>query len=56
MNGLRTKARCADCPLRALEVGLGRALPQGEQHPEPENVPELQLEQLERSFGPDWKW
>jgi hypothetical protein len=55
MNATMVERNCADCLLRML---AGRC-PETEgrvQDLDPENAPERQLEQLERSFGPNWKW
>jgi hypothetical protein len=56
MNVTMVERNCADCLLRMLDaMGLAEAEGRG-QDLDPENAPERQLEQLERSFGTNWKW
>jgi hypothetical protein len=56
MNSNLIERGCADCLLRAMQ-GMREPRPEaGLPCPDPENAPERQLEQLERSFGPNWKW
>ena len=45
---------CANCLLQALEAV--RMHETEARDLDPENAPERQLQQLERSFGANWKW
>ncbi len=56
MNVTMIERNCADCLLRALEISREREAVSDGSRLNPENAPERQLEQLERSFGPNWKW
>jgi hypothetical protein len=47
---------CSDCLLRALNTPQVRKPEECTRTADPESALELQLEQLERSFGPNWKW
>ena len=47
---------CADCLLRALNTPQARGPEARVRAADPDSAVELQLEQLERSFGPEWKW
>jgi hypothetical protein len=56
MNAMTVERKCADCPLRAMECNRAGGLPREPERLDAEGAPERQLEQLERSFGADWKW
>ena len=47
---------CADCLLRALSTLQAREPEERVRTADPDSAVEFQLEQLERSFGPEWKW
>jgi hypothetical protein len=47
---------CADCLLRALNTLPARGPEERVRTADPDTAVEFQLEQLERSFGPNWKW
>jgi hypothetical protein len=55
MNVTMVERNCADCLLRML-AGRCYETQARVQDLDPENAAERQLEELERSFGPDWKW
>jgi hypothetical protein len=55
MNGNVIERNCRDCPLVAEAMRTQRSRAR-RRALDPENAPERQLEQLERSFGPNWKW
>jgi len=56
MNVAMVERNCVDCLLRRLNASRGPETEAWGREPEPESAPERQLEQLERSFGPNWKW
>ena len=56
MNVAIVERNCADCLLRMLASGRCQEAEAEVQNLEPESAPERQLEQLERSFGANWKW
>jgi hypothetical protein len=56
MNATMVERNCAECLLRMLEAVQVHEMEARGQDLDPENAPERQLEQLERSFGPNWKW
>jgi len=47
---------CADCLLRALSTLQAPEPEERVRTVDPDAAIEFQLEQLERSFGPAWKW
>ena len=56
MNVAMSERNCVDCPLRAVDCSRAGGPALGDVHLEPENDTELQLERLERRYGPNWKW
>jgi len=56
MNVTMVERDCADCLLRMLEAARIQETGARGQDLDPENAPERQLEQLEHSFGANWKW
>jgi hypothetical protein len=56
MNVTVVERDCADCLLRMLDAIRNHEAEARGQDLDPENAPERQLEQLERSFGSNWKW
>ena len=56
MNVTMVERNCADCLLRMADAPRGGESGMYGRDPDPESAPERQLEQLERSFGPNWKW
>ena len=56
MNVTTIERNCADCLPRMMAAARASEPENGSQDLDPENAPERQLEQLERSFGPNWKW
>jgi hypothetical protein len=56
MNATTVERKCADCPLRAIECNRAGGLAQEMERLDAESALERQLEQLERSFGANWKW
>jgi hypothetical protein len=56
MNVTMVERNCANCLLRMLEAERVHETEARSGDPDPENAPERQLEQLERSFGANWKW
>ena len=56
MNVTMVERNCADCLLRMMDtMERGEAQAQVEDT-DAESALERQLEQLERSFGANWKW
>ncbi len=55
MNAMLIERKCADCLLRALASNQAEPSAQAPRQ-DAENAQERQLEQLEHSFGPNWKW
>jgi hypothetical protein len=55
MNLAMVERDCGDCPLAAEARRTGEPRLE-DARLDPENGPEHQLEQLERSFGTNWKW
>jgi hypothetical protein len=53
---VKVERGCADCLLRAMNLGRVLEPETTARDDEPENALERQLEQLERSFGTNWKW
>ncbi len=56
MNVTMVERNCGDCPLLAMESIRAGEPTLEDPRLDPENAPERQLEQLERSFGANWKW
>ncbi len=56
MNVTMVERKCGDCPLRMPVFAPCHEAEAQVQDLDPENAPERQLEQLERSFGVNWKW
>ena len=56
MNVTMIERKCANCLLRMLDTARGSEPEMYGQDLDSESAPERQLEQLERSFGPNWKW
>jgi hypothetical protein len=56
MKVTMVERNCADCPLRAMQMIRGQDSVSSDSRLDAEDAPERQLEQLERSFGADWKW
>ncbi len=55
MNAAMVERNCRNCPLAAEAMRTGEPGLE-DARLDPENAPERQLEQLERSFGANWKW
>jgi len=56
MNVTMIERKCTDCLLRMLDTACRNEPEMYGQDLDPRGAPERQLEQLERSFGPNWKW
>ena len=56
MNVTMVERNCANCLLRMLDTARVHEAEARVQDLDSESGPERQLEQLERSFGPNWKW
>jgi hypothetical protein len=56
MNVTMVERARADCMWRALDTILVRETEKNALDADPETALERQLEQIERNFGPEWKW
>jgi hypothetical protein len=53
---VKVERGCTDCLLRAMNLGRILEPEMAVQADDPAAALERQLEQIERSFGPEWKW
>lgn len=56
MNAALVERNCTDCLLWALDTARMPETEKVTREPDLETALERQLEQCERSFGPNWKW
>jgi hypothetical protein len=56
MNAALVERNCTDCLLWALDTARMPETEKVAREPDLETALERQLEQCERSFGPNWKW
>jgi hypothetical protein len=56
MNTAIVEDSCTDCLLRALNTLRVQEREANTLDVDPDMALERQLEQIERSFGPEWKW